>query len=88
MDAVLRADPALLPLIKGVDLGEQGYVLVQVEKVLPREALNEAQTQQARQQYTQWWTSAEGMAYYKWLKQRFKTEILVPKPGPESPAKG
>lgn len=88
MDAVLRADPALLPLIKGVDLGEQGYVLVQVEKVLPREARNEAQTQQARQQYTQWWTSAEGMAYYKWLKERFKTQILVPKPVPDSPVKG
>jgi peptidyl-prolyl cis-trans isomerase D len=88
IDAVLRADPALLPLIKGVDLGEQGYVLVQVEKVLPRESLNEAQTQKARQQYTQAWTSAEGLAYYKWLKQRFKAEILVPKPVPESPAKG
>jgi peptidyl-prolyl cis-trans isomerase D len=88
MDAVLSADPALLPLIKGVDLGEQGYVLLQVEKVLPRETRNEAQTLQARQQYTQWWTSAEGMAYYKWLKQRFKAEILVPKPAPESPAKG
>jgi peptidyl-prolyl cis-trans isomerase D len=60
----------------------------QVEKVLPRESLNEAQTLQARQQYTQWWTSAEGMAYYKWLKQRFKAEILVPKPAPESLAKG
>lgn len=88
MDAVMRADPALLPLIKGVDLGELGYVLVQVEKVLPRETRNEAQTQQARQQYTQWWTSAEGMAYYKWLKERFKTQIMVPKPVPDSPVKG
>lgn len=88
IDAVLRADPALLPLIKGVDLGEQGYVLVQVEKVLPRETRNEAQTQQARQQYTQWWTSAEGMAYYKWLKERFKTQIMVPKPAPDSSVKG
>jgi peptidyl-prolyl cis-trans isomerase D len=88
LDAALRADPAKLPVFKGVDLGEQGYAVVQVEKVLPREERNEAQNQQARQQYTQWWTSAEGMAYYKALQQRLKVEIKIPKPALPGSNKG
>lgn len=80
VDAALRADASALPALAGVDLGAQGYVIVKVLKVLPREASLQAQAQQERTQYTQWWTSAESLAYYNTLKDRFKTEIKVAKP--------
>ena len=32
------------------------------------------------QQVNQWWSSAEGEAYYETLKDRFKARILVPRP--------
>ena len=88
LNAALRADPAALPQLKGVDLGDQGYAIVKVEQVLPRQARDENQTRAARSQYAQWWTSAEGLAYYKWLQQRFKAEIKVSKPVPEAAGQG
>ncbi len=80
VDAALRADATALPALVGVDLGAQGYVIVKVLKVLPRDVSPDATAKQERLQYTQWWTSAESMAYYNTLKDRFKTEIKVAKP--------
>ena len=37
VDAILGADPKKLPQVRGVDLGEQGYVVVRVNAVLPLE---------------------------------------------------
>jgi peptidyl-prolyl cis-trans isomerase D len=82
IDAALRADTGTLPAFVGVDLGNQGYAIVKVEKVVPRDAPVEAAAKQQRDQYAQWWTSAENLAYYNSLKDRFKAEILVPKPAP------
>jgi peptidyl-prolyl cis-trans isomerase D len=79
VDAALRADGAKLPMFVGVDLAEQGYAVVKVNKLLAREAKPESATQD-RQQYTQWWTSAESTAYYNSLKERYKAEIKVAKP--------
>ncbi len=96
VSATLSADPAALPAMTGVDLGAQGYAIVKVLKVVPREAPAaaeaQAQAEQDRAQYTQWWTAAESMAYYKALQERFKVDIKVPKPaepkaGAESPAR-
>ena len=53
VDAVLRADSAKLPMFVGVDLGEQGFAVVKVNKLLQREVKPESATQD-RQQYTQW----------------------------------
>ncbi len=80
IDAALRIDSGSLPAFAGVDLGSQGYAVVKVLKVLPRDAANEATARQDRAQYTQWWTAAEGMAYYNLLKEQVKTQIKVPKP--------
>lgn len=80
VDAALRADAAALPALSGIDLGAQGYMIVKVIKVLPREASLDAAAKQERTQYSQWWTSAESQAYYNGLKNRFKTEIKVAKP--------
>ncbi|HEY8050738.1 MAG TPA: SurA N-terminal domain-containing protein [Ramlibacter sp.] len=79
-DAALRADPQALPSFAGVDLGEKGYAVVKVDKVVPREAPKPDQAKMEQQQYERWWTSAEGLAYYNLLKARFKAQILVPKP--------
>ncbi len=82
IEAALRADATKLPVIKGVDLGTQGYVVLRVNKVMPREN-KEANVAQDRQQVTTWWTNAESLAYYDILKQRFKAEFKVSKPVPK-----
>ncbi|WP_309683017.1 SurA N-terminal domain-containing protein [Polaromonas sp.] len=80
VDAALRADVSALPVFVGVDLGTQGYALVKVGKVVPRDVPAEAIAKQERSQYAQWWTAAENLAYYNGLKARFKAEILSAKP--------
>ncbi|MFD0668508.1 SurA N-terminal domain-containing protein [Ramlibacter sp. MAHUQ-53] len=86
VDAALRADPAALPALVGVDLGDAGYAVVRVNKSIPREAVPEQTAKAERAQYTQWWAQAETLAYYDLLKQRFKVEIKAAKPG-DAPAK-
>ncbi|AMO24721.1 SurA N-terminal domain-containing protein [Ramlibacter solisilvae] len=80
VDAALRADPAALPALSGVDLGAQGYAVIKVNKIIPREAPAAEAARQERDQYEQWWAQAETIAYYNLLKERFKVQILVPKP--------
>jgi len=80
IDAALRSDTSILPVFVGVDLGPQGYAIVKINKVVPRDAPAEAVARQERNQYAQWWTNAENLAYYDGLKERFKAEILVAKP--------
>ncbi len=77
VEAVLRASTQTLPAWVGVDLGTSGYAVVKVEKVLPREATDAAGEARERSQYAQWWASAEGLAYYKLLKEKFKAEIKI-----------
>jgi peptidyl-prolyl cis-trans isomerase D len=84
VEAALRADPAALPAFVGVDLGAQGYAVVKVNKIAPRDAAPAQAVQQDRNQYTQWWTAAENLAYYEVLKERFKVQFKVPKPAPRS----
>ncbi|PUE09037.1 peptidylprolyl isomerase [Limnohabitans sp. T6-5] len=80
VDAVLRADPARMPTLVGVDLGSQGYALARVNKVVPRDAPSPQQQEQSRQQFTQLWGQAEAQAYLTQLKSQFKAQILVEKP--------
>lgn len=80
VEAALRADPAQLPALVGVDLGANGYAVVKVNRVLPREAPAPAQAQQEQQQYARAWSAAEAQAYYELLKDRFKVEVLVARP--------
>jgi peptidyl-prolyl cis-trans isomerase D len=79
VEAALRASTQTLPAWVGVDLGASGYAVVKVEKVLPRDAANAAGLVREREQYAQWWASAEGLAYYKLLKEKFKAEIKAPR---------
>lgn len=79
--AALSADLTQAPAWVGVDLGPQGYTVLKVLKVQPREAPSADMAKQEVQQYEQWWASAEGQAYYEWLKKRFKVDFKVAKPG-------
>ncbi|HEX7891145.1 MAG TPA: SurA N-terminal domain-containing protein [Ramlibacter sp.] len=80
VEAALRADPSKLPALAGVDLGLEGYSIVKVNRVLPREAPAAQQAQQELLQYARAWTTAEAEAYYNLLKDRFNVQIKVPKP--------
>ncbi|CAN7201520.1 SurA N-terminal domain-containing protein [Variovorax paradoxus] len=85
IDAALRADASKLPALVGVDLGTQGYAVVRVTKVVPRTPSAPEQTQQENAQVGQSVAAAEEVAYYNLLKERFKAEILVPKPAETLP---
>jgi peptidyl-prolyl cis-trans isomerase D len=82
IEAALRADAAKLPLIKGVDLGPQGYAVLRVNKVMERDTKG-ANVAEDRKQVTTWWTNAEALAYYESLKARFKVDFKVAKPVPK-----
>lgn len=86
IDAALRADAGKLPALVGVDLGTQGYAVVRVTKLVPRAPSAPEQAQQENAQVGQSITAAEELAYYDLLKERFKAEILVPKPADTLPA--
>lgn len=89
IEAALRADPTALPAWLGVDLGNEGYAVVRVNKVLLREAAGAADpvAQQLRAQYQQAWTGAEAQAYYNLLKERFKVRMKVSQPKDEEGTK-
>ena len=80
LNAALSADPKQLPAWVGVDLDGQGFAVVKVDKVLPRQPRDGQSKKQEVQQYNQWWSSAESLAYYDTLKERFKVRIKVPVP--------
>ena len=75
-----EAPAETLPGWTGVDLGTAGYAVVKINRVVPRQAPDAQRAQQERQQYVQWLATAEGLAYYELLKQRFKVQIKVPRP--------
>ena len=80
VDVALRADTAKLPALVGADLGVQGYDVVRVLKTVPRTPPAAEQAKQESQQFAQAVGAAESAAYYDLLKDRYKAEILVPKP--------
>ncbi|MET3461892.1 SurA N-terminal domain-containing protein [Variovorax atrisoli] len=85
IDAALRADPSKLPALVGVDLGAQGYTVVRVTKVVPRTPPPAELAKQEQSQVGQSVAAAEDAAYYNMLKDRYKVEILVPKPADTLP---
>lgn len=80
VDAALRANVDQLPAWTGVDLGAQGYAVVKINRVVPRDGVDDARARMEREQYSQSWASAEALAYYDLLKQRFKVQIKAPRP--------
>jgi peptidyl-prolyl cis-trans isomerase D len=82
LNAVLSAQPKQLPAWVGVNQGEQGYTVIRVDQVLPRLPREGGAAMQELQQYSQWWSTLEGQAYYELLKQRFKVKLNVPTTAP------
>ncbi|MBM3398463.1 MAG: peptidyl-prolyl cis-trans isomerase, partial [Betaproteobacteria bacterium] len=80
VDAVLRADPATMPSLVGVDLSQAGYVLARVNKVVPRDEISPQQRAQTREQFSRLLANAETAAYMAHLRSQFKVQILAPKP--------
>lgn len=77
LSAVMRAPTESLPAWVGVDLGQGGYAIARINKVLAADpAIMEPK--RAAQQYAQLWTQAETAAYYKALRKQFKAEITAP----------
>jgi len=85
IDAALRADAAKLPTLVGVNLGAQGYAVVRVTKVVPRTPPPAELAKQEQMQVGQSVAAAEDAAYYNMLKDRYKAQILVPKPADPLP---
>lgn len=85
LDAALRADAGKGPAWVGVELGQQGYAVIKVNKVLPRTPVPEETSKQERTQYTQWVASAENQAYYDLLKAKYKATINVARPSSTLP---
>jgi peptidyl-prolyl cis-trans isomerase D len=82
LDPLMRADTGKLPVVLGLDLPGQGYVVMRVTQVLPREPMPGGD-EPLRAQYTQAWAAAEADAYVAALKKRYKVEI---KPAASLPA--
>ncbi|MEO5734453.1 MAG: SurA N-terminal domain-containing protein [Rubrivivax sp.] len=76
LDAALGVDASKLPAVAGVDLGAQGYAVVRVMQVLPREAVPGGDDGLKRQ-YTRTWAAAESAAYLDSLKQRFNAKLTA-----------
>lgn len=74
VEAALKADLAKGPAILGVDLGEQGYAVLKVLKLLPREAAD-ADNDRAKPYVQQALTRAEEAAFYEVLKRRMKVKL-------------
>ena len=84
VDAALKVPAATLPAWTGVDLGDQGYAVIEVSKVIPfsaesssASAKNPADQKDALMQAT---SAAENLAYYNFLKSTYKVKINVPSP--------
>ncbi|MFM8901602.1 MAG: SurA N-terminal domain-containing protein [Burkholderiales bacterium] len=79
LDGVMRAPATKLPSFVGVALGDQGYAVVKISDVLPRDPLV-ADAERSRSQYAQTWGDAEAQAYYAGLKKRFKVDMKAKAP--------
>lgn len=74
LDAVLGADTGTLPAVVGVDLGQGGYAVARITKVLGRDPIA-ANAAQGQARYGQAWGDAETQAYYAALKTRLKVKL-------------
>ncbi|MEN9539112.1 MAG: hypothetical protein RLZZ126_1347, partial [Pseudomonadota bacterium] len=82
VEASLKAVASTLPAWVGVDLGRQGYAVVKVNSITARSTPEPATAAQEVLQVAAGFSNAEAQAYYRLLKERFKVQILVPKPAP------
>jgi peptidyl-prolyl cis-trans isomerase D len=77
VESALKADATKLPALLGVPLGNEGFAVVRVTKVLGRDT-TVVDPARARTQYAQAWSDAEAQAYYAALKTRYAATITAP----------
>lgn len=80
LSAALQAPVQQLPAWEGVALGDQGYAIVQVKQVMPKEERPADLGKVIQAQYEQLYSLAEGAAYYDALKKKFDVQFKVRKP--------
>ena len=80
LDAALQAKTDALPAWEGVNLGNGGYAIVKVNKIVPQPERNADLDRQAALQYVQLMSTAEGAAYYELLKKKFDVQFKVQRP--------
>lgn len=73
LEAALAADASKLPAVVGVAQPGQGYSVLRISQVLPREVRPE-DAAMIKGQFAQAWARAETEAYYQSLKTRYKAE--------------
>jgi peptidyl-prolyl cis-trans isomerase D len=77
LDGVLRADTSKLPVVVGIDDGQQGYVVARITAVQPP-AAQAPELAALSPRIAQAWARAETQAYYDALKVRYKVELKPP----------
>ena len=85
VEAALKAPVNTLPAWTGVDLGEQGYAVIEVTKVIPFDGQTGATASKSSvpdqaDSMIQAASAAENLAYYNFLKSTFKVKINAPAP--------
>jgi len=80
LDAALQAKTDVLPAWVGVSVGDAGYAIVKVNKIIPATERNADLARQAGLQYVQLMSTAEGAAYYELLKKKFEVQFKVSRP--------
>jgi peptidyl-prolyl cis-trans isomerase D len=85
VEAALKANPDQLPATLGVDLGTEGYAVLRVAKVLPRDPAAGGGEAALRQQFAQALSTAETQAFYEALKKRYKVTVNAPAAAASAP---
>lgn len=80
VDAALQAKTDALPAWEGVNLGDGGFAIVKINKIVPQTERREDFDRQAALQYVQLMSTAEGAAYYELLKKKFDVQFKVARP--------
>lgn len=81
LPAVMMADVSKLPAHVGVDLGQQGYAVYRITKVMQPATLDEKRRLTEREQIANALAQQEALAYLEALKKKHKVEILKPMAG-------
>lgn len=77
LDAALRIPEKQLPAWQVVDLGDEGFALIKVNKILPLQIVPEEE-KATQAQFTNYWARAEAEAYVRALQREYKVKILKP----------
>lgn len=80
LEAALQAKTDTLPAWTGVSLGNAGYAVVKVNKIVAQTERDEQFDRRASAQYVQLLSTAEGAAYYELLKKKFDVQMKVARP--------